>query len=158
MIRRAVVAAMLAGGGALVAFGGVAGGHSGVTTLRGTVGPGFTITLAKGGKRVTQLAPGTYRIVVADRSRRHNFKLEKSGGGPERVITSVPFVGVKTVTVRLTAGPWEYYCTPHKRTMKGRFAVGAAGSGTTTTTTGGTTTTEDEPDDGPYDGYGEGYE
>lgn len=34
--------------------------------------------------------------------------------------------GAWTVTVRLTAGRWEYYCAPHERTTKGHFRVGTA--------------------------------
>jgi plastocyanin len=67
-----------------------------------------------------------YRIVISDRSTIHNFKLEKSGGAFERTMTSVGFKGLRTQTVRLTNGRWEYYCTPHERTMKGHFVVGRA--------------------------------
>jgi len=103
----------------------VAGGRTNVTVLRGTVGPGFTINLTKNGRKVTRLAPGLYRIVVSDRSAIHNFKLEKSGGGFERVATTVGFQGTRTITVRLTRGRWEYYCAPHESSMKGHLAVGA---------------------------------
>ena len=37
-------------------------------------------------------------------------------------MTTVGFKGTRgTMTVRLTAGRWEYYCAPHERTMKGHF-------------------------------------
>ena len=128
MTRRALAAAVavltLASG--VVASGFARGEASRVTTLRGSVGPGFTIELTKAGKTVTRLAPGTYRIVVNDRSRKHNFVLEKSQGAFERTITSLRFTGTKAATVRLTAGEWEIYCRPHKRTMQAEFAVGAA--------------------------------
>jgi plastocyanin len=118
----------LAGVGAVavaIAFTGSAASRSSVTALRGTVGPGFTITLKKNGVRVTRLTPGLYRIVVADRSSIHNFKLEKSHGGElERRVTTIGFVGTRTMTVRLTAGQWEYYCEPHESSMKGHFTVG----------------------------------
>lgn len=103
----------------------VAGGRTNVTVLRGAVGPGFTINLTTNGRKVTRLAPGLYRIVVSDRSAIHNFELEKSGGGLERVATTVGFQGTRTITVRLTRGRWEYYCAPHESSMKGHFAVGA---------------------------------
>ena len=124
MIGRTLALASV--GAASVALGltGIAGGGTQVTTLRGTVGPGFTITLTKAGKRVTRLAPGTYRVVIADRSPIHNFKLEKSGGGVERRITTVAFTGTKTITVKLTRGKWEYYCEPHESTMEHDFRVG----------------------------------
>jgi plastocyanin len=103
------------------------GGGSGTsaTALRGTVGPGFTIKLTKAGKVVKRLKAGTYRLTVADRSAGHNFVLEKERG-TERVITSVPFVGSRTVSVRLTAGVWKVYCDPHASVMVARFAVGGA--------------------------------
>jgi plastocyanin len=131
MTRIAIVAALAAAGAAL-ALTAVAGGRTNATTLRATVGPGFTITLTKNGRRVTRVAPGLYRIVVSDRSAIHNFKLEKSGGAFERTMTTVGFKGVRTQTVRLTAGRWEYYCAPHERTMKGHFTVGTGPAATTT--------------------------
>lgn len=131
MTRIAIVAALAAAGAAL-ALTAVAGGRTNATTLRATVGPGFTITLTKNGRRVTRVAPGLYRIVVSDRSAIHNFKLEKSGGAFERAMTTVGFKGIRTQTVRLTAGRWEYYCAPHERTMKGHFTVGTGPAATTT--------------------------
>ena len=127
------IAAALATAGAALALTAVAGGRTNVTTLRATVGPGFTISLTKNGSRVVRLKPGLYRITVSDRSGIHNFKLEKSGGAFERTLTSVGFKGIRTMTVRLTAGRWEYYCTPHERSMKGHFTVGVGPAAGTTT-------------------------
>jgi plastocyanin len=125
-MRRILLAAAACAVAAVVLAGTSLGGSTATKTLRGTVGPGFTISLTSGGKKVTRVQPGTYRITVADRSAIHNFVLEKSGGAFERSITSVAFRGTKTVTVRLTNGSWEFYCEPHKTTMKGHFAVGNA--------------------------------
>jgi plastocyanin len=92
--------------------------------LTGTVGPGFTITLTKSGKKVKSLTAGTYKIVVKDLSSAHNFVLEKARGGKfEKSITSVAFTGKKTVTVKLTQGKWEFYCAPHEAQMRGEFTV-----------------------------------
>jgi hypothetical protein len=110
---------------ALVATSLGGGSSSSATALRGTVGPGFTIKLTKAGKVVKGLRSGTYRLTVADRSAGHNFELERQGG-KSREITSVPFVGTKTVTVRLTRGVWKVYCDPHASVMVARFAVGGA--------------------------------
>ena len=49
--------------------------HAAPTKLVATVGPGFTITLTKAGKKVTTLKPGTYSITVNDKSTFHNFHL-----------------------------------------------------------------------------------
>jgi plastocyanin len=89
----------------------------------GTVGPGFTIRLSRNGSRVTRLKAGRYTFRISDRSTAHNFTLERKRGGFERAITSVRFVGTKTLTVNLTKGSWEFYCSPHERTMHGAFTV-----------------------------------
>ncbi len=95
-----------------------------VTTLAGSVGPGFTIRLSKAGKRVTSLKAGRYRFVISDRSRIHNFTLErKSGGRFERALTSVSFLGRKSVVITLAPGRWKFYCAPHESTMFGVFRV-----------------------------------
>lgn len=90
--------------------------------LVGTVGPGFTITLTKGGTKVKTLKPGKYTLVVKDKSKIHDFHL--SGPGVNKVFTSVTFVGTKTFTIRLKAGKYKYVCDPHVISMKGSFRVG----------------------------------
>jgi plastocyanin len=53
----------------------------------------------------------------------HNFHLK--GPGVNKQITSVAFVGTKTVTVKLTKGKYTYVCDPHATipSMKGTFTV-----------------------------------
>jgi plastocyanin len=121
MVRRVIVAGIAA---AALAFAASAPGAGTAVQLNGAVGPGFTIKLTKNGKKVKSLTAGTYKIVVNDLSSAHNFVLEKARGGTfEKSITSVPFTGKKTVTVKLTAGKWEFYCTPHEQQMRGEFTV-----------------------------------
>jgi plastocyanin len=92
------------------------------TPLAGTVGPGFTITLAKAGKKVTSLKAGSYAITVSDKANIHDFHL--LGPGVNKVITTVPFVGKKSVTVTLKKGTYTYQCDPHAaRGMKATFKV-----------------------------------
>jgi plastocyanin len=92
------------------------------TPLAGTVGPGFTITLAKAGKKVTTLKAGTYTITVSDKASVHNFHL--IGKGLDKEITTVPFVGTKKLTVTLAKGTYTYQCDPHASSgMKGTFKV-----------------------------------
>jgi plastocyanin len=92
------------------------------TPLAGTVGPGFTITLAKAGKKVTTLKAGSYKITVNDKANIHNFHL--LGPGVNKEITTVPAVGKKTVTVTLKKGTYTYQCDPHASGgMKGTFKV-----------------------------------
>ena len=90
------------------------------TTLTGTDGPGFTITLKKGTTKVTKLTHGTYVIKVADKSSIHNFHLKGPGINKS---TAVGFVGSKTWTVTLKAGKYTYVCDPHASFMKGSFTV-----------------------------------
>jgi hypothetical protein len=91
-------------------------------TLVGTTGPGFTITLTKQGKAVKSLPAGTYKFVIHDKAAIHNFVVEKEKGANkvEKKITSVPFVGTKTVTIKLTPGTWKFYCVPHEAAGMGR--------------------------------------
>jgi plastocyanin len=100
------------------------GGGSAATskTVKGTVGPGFTIGLTMHGKKLTKLKAGRpYRFVISDRSSIHNFHL--SGPGINRVLTSVGFTGTKTFVLRLKKGSYRFRCDPHAGFMHGRFSV-----------------------------------
>jgi hypothetical protein len=91
------------------------------TTLHGTVGPGFTITLKTAqGKLVKQLKPGSYTIRIRDLSPIHNFHL--FGPGVNK-LTSVQNSGSATWTVRLERGLYRYRCDPHRTIMHGSFTV-----------------------------------
>lgn len=96
--------------------------HGTAATLKGTVGPGFTIKLTNAGKSFKSLPAGTYAITVSDRSSIHNFVLVRTGGSA-KTLTAVGFTGTKTVTVKLTKGSWTFYCAPHASFMFGKFAV-----------------------------------
>lgn len=89
-------------------------------TLKGTVGPGFTITLTKAGAKVTKLKAGTYVIKIADKSSIHNFRLK--GPGVNKT-TSVAGMASATWTVKLKPGKYTYVCDPHATLMKGTFTV-----------------------------------
>ena len=92
--------------------------------LTGTVGPGFTITLKKGSKKVTKLKAGKYTFVVHDKSTIHNFTVEQEKGGKfEKHLTATQFVGTKSVTVTLKRGKWKFYCSNHESTVFGFFTV-----------------------------------
>ena len=103
------------------------------TTLRGTVGPAFNISLVDAsGNPVTHLEKGTYTIVVDDRSEEHNFHLQ--GAGVDQ-FTPVETVGTFTWTVTFTDANYTFVCDAHPTLMKGAFGVGNAPPPTTTTTT-----------------------
>jgi hypothetical protein len=117
--RTLVVTAALAGLAALALTS--SAGAAAPTKLVGTVGPGFTITLKKTARPVRLLTPGRYSITVADRSNIHNFHLK--GPGVNKEITTVGFVGTKTVIVALKKGTYTFVCDPHFTSMKGSFRV-----------------------------------
>ncbi len=83
-------------------------------TYKGTVGPGFTISMS-----TKPTKPGMAKLVIADKSSAHNFHLTGPG---VNVKTSVPAVGVKTFTVNLKKGTYKFVCDPHLF-MKGSFTV-----------------------------------
>lgn len=90
--------------------------------LIGTVGPGFTISLKKpSGASAKTLKPGTYTLVVTDKSSSHDFHL--TGPGVNKVVTTVLFTGKKTATLKLKRGKYSYVCDPHRTFMKGSFTV-----------------------------------
>jgi len=86
-----------------------------VPVFQGTVGPGFTIKLAKKPTKA-----GKVKIVVADRSSSHDFHLTGPG---VNVRTSVAGTGTKTFTVNLKKGTYRYVCDPHSSFMRGSFTI-----------------------------------
>jgi plastocyanin len=90
--------------------------------LVGTVGPGYTITLTKGGKKVRTLTAGKYTFVITDKSSNHSYGLDGPSGFAKD-FTSVSFRGTKTFTLTLKKGKYKYYCAHHESTMYGYFTV-----------------------------------
>jgi len=93
-----------------------------VPTLNGNDGPGFTITLKKSGKLVKTLKAGSYKFVISDKSSIHGFSLDGPHGFAKD-FTAIPFTGSKTVTIKLKAGKYKYYCPNHESTMFAHFTV-----------------------------------
>jgi plastocyanin len=92
-----------------------AGGGS---TLNGSVGPGFDISL----EGTDGLAAGDYTITVDDRSSSHNFHL--TGPGGVDVSTDVGAEGEESFEVTLEPGEYTFVCDPHASQMRGTFTVG----------------------------------
>jgi hypothetical protein len=86
---------------------------------------GFDITLNDAsGARVSVLAPGTYDVVVHDRSAIHNFHLASNEDPTVDFRTDVDFVGTKTFTVTFRPGTrYAYACEPHWQVMNGSFVT-----------------------------------
>ena len=94
------------------------GGSGGGTTLNGSVGPSFDISL----DGTDGIKAGDYTLVVNDQSTAHNFHL--TGPGGVDVSTEVSEEGEKTFDVTLVAGEYKFQCDPHASSMNGSFTVG----------------------------------
>jgi plastocyanin len=114
----AVAAAAVCG----LALAGTSPAAPAAKTVQGSVGPGFTINLAAGGRTITKLKKGVlYRFVINDRSSIHDFHL--TGPGINRMLTSVDFTGTKSFVLTLRKGVYRYFCDPHAAVMHGSFRV-----------------------------------
>jgi type 1 fimbria pilin len=92
------------------------------TALKGTVGPGFDISLTTAdGQPLGTLAPGTVQLDVEDLSTAHNFHL--TGPGGVDVSTEVGEEGTTNFEVELQAGTYNFVCDPHAGTMNGSLEV-----------------------------------
>jgi plastocyanin len=118
--RRAALAAFV--GGFAFVLAAQAPAAPAPKTVHGTVGPGFTIKLTLGGKKVTKLKKGVrYRFLIDDRASIHNFHLR--GPGLNRMLMSVGFTGTKSFVLTLKKGTYRYVCDPHAALMHGSFRV-----------------------------------
>ena len=123
-MRRSLLVATAGIAAALVVAGTAFSQGTAAPKLVGTVGPGFSIKLTKGGAKVSSLKAGKYTFVIHDKASIHNFVIEQQQGGKfEKALTGVRFMGTKTVTVTLKRGKWKYYCAPHEAIMHGFFTV-----------------------------------
>jgi hypothetical protein len=117
MLRRSLPFAVTAALAALLFATSASSKTQAPIVLTGVTGPGFTITLKKpSGKLVKSIHAGMFKIVVHDKAAIHNFVIEKEKGANkvEKTVTSVQFVGTKSVLIKLTPGTWKYYCEPHE--------------------------------------------
>ena len=113
LIRTLLVTALAA---AVLALGASAA----TPRLVAVVGPGFNITLTKGGKKVTSLPAGKYTVAVSDKSNIHNFHLKGPGVNKD---SGVEKTGASTWAVALKKGSYVFVCDPHATSMKGGFKV-----------------------------------
>ena len=79
MLRRSLAILAIAALAAVLA--GVAVGRTSATPkLQGTVGPGYTISLKRGTKKVTKLKAGRYAFAISDKASIHSFVIEQQTG------------------------------------------------------------------------------
>ena len=83
--------------------------------FKGTVGPGFTISMAK-----KPTKPGKIKLVISDKASIHNFHLTGPG---VNVKTSVSGTGTKTFIVTLKKGTYKFVCDPHASSMHGKATI-----------------------------------
>jgi hypothetical protein len=100
------------------------------TTLNAIVGTndGCNITLNDAsGTKVSRLAPGTYTVVVDDRSKLHNFHLASNDDPTVDFRTELAFVGQQSFTVTFkNTMEYAYAREPHWQVMNGSFVVSDA--------------------------------
>ena len=87
----------------------------GLDRIVGTVGPGFTISVSP-----RRVQPGTYRLVVRDRSSMHNWHIRGSGVNKQ---TGIPFQGTRRFTIEVDAGRYRIKCDVHPTSMRTRLRV-----------------------------------
>lgn len=93
-----------------------------VPRLLATVGPKSTISLrGASGAVLRTVKPGTYSIVVRDRTKAHNFHLVGPGGVNRK--SGIAFVGTTTWKVKLAAGTVRFFSDRAPKTVKGSIAV-----------------------------------
>jgi hypothetical protein len=93
-------------GGGASSGGGAAAALAG--TLAATVNPTGKLTLRFKGKAVSKLKSGRYRITVVDKTAARSFLVQASKQGAI-TISTVPFVGTRSVTVNLKPGKWSFF-------------------------------------------------
>ncbi|HKD34787.1 MAG TPA: hypothetical protein VKB73_15205 [Gaiellaceae bacterium] len=126
MNTKAAAALSVVMAAALVLAGAAFSRSSATKTLKGVVGPGYTISLKMGGKKVKTLKAGKYKIVISDKSTIHNFTLERehpTSPHMEKDLTTSPFTGTKTITWTLKPGSWRAYCSVHEAQMHQDFKI-----------------------------------
>jgi hypothetical protein len=124
MIRLGALAAALAAVAASVFVLVATASAASHQKLIGVVGKNdaYKISLSLNGKIAKSLKAGTYTVVIHDDSTLHNYELD-GPHGKSWTFTQVPFVGTKTVTLKLVAGKYKAYCSAHESIMFQHFTV-----------------------------------
>jgi plastocyanin len=116
MRRRIITGLAALGATAALVVASVAQAAPSATTINGTVGPGFTITINK-----KSVKAGKVTFKIQDKSNIHNFHITGPGGVNKS--TTVSFTGTKTWTLTLRKGTYTIVCDPHASTMKTTLKV-----------------------------------
>jgi hypothetical protein len=109
-------------GGSASSSGSTGSGTSALRgTLTGTVSASGKLTFAIAGKPVKRLSAGRYRITVVDKAATRSFVVREDGH-TAITVSSVPFVGTRSLTLKLAAGHWSFYTTAGAKST-GAFVV-----------------------------------
>ena len=120
----------LAATAALVGLAAALPAQAATPTFRGSVGPGFTISMA-----TKPTKAGKIMLVINDKGSSHNFHLRGPGGNEiagvdaktkkavSKIATAVGATGTRTFTLTLKKGTYTFVCDPHRTSMKGSFTV-----------------------------------
>jgi plastocyanin len=104
-----------------------AAGRADVPSLTAIVGTNDAFAIAlndASGTKVTRLVPGTYTVLVKDRSAIHNFHLASNEDATVDFRTDLEFVGEQSFAVTFRDDTrYAYACEPHWMTMNGEFLV-----------------------------------
>jgi plastocyanin len=100
---------------ALATVGNASSGAAQAKTIKGVVGPGFTITVNK-----RSVKAGKYTFTVQDKSSSHNWHI--TGPGVNRK-TTVAGTGTVTWTLTLKKGTYTIVCDPHASSMRTTLRV-----------------------------------
>ena len=91
-------------------------------TLNVTLKGKDDLVVTAGGKPVAKVAAGTYRIVVTDRSAKHDVTIRKIGATPT-LLTSRGYTGKSSIRVALTRGQWKLYSAANEAASSSFFKV-----------------------------------
>jgi hypothetical protein len=114
---------LAAAGAAALALALVPAAGGAPVLLHATVGPYRVIQLQDAeGTAVERVRPGLVTFRIRDQSSLVSFCLK--GPRLNRALSSIAFVGTKTVTIRLGRGAYTYYDASEPQAMRGTFRVG----------------------------------
>jgi hypothetical protein len=91
-------------------------------TLKVTLSAKEKLTVTKGGKPVTTLDEGTYKLVVTDNSAKRDVTLRKISGA-KTLLTAKGYTGTKSVNLDLYGGLWKIYSAANEGGIFSFFKV-----------------------------------
>lgn len=78
-------------------------------TLNATVSGAGKPTLTSGGKPVSTLKAGRYKVTISDQDRKGGFLILGPTSKAPTSLTGASFLGKHSLAIKLTAGRWTYY-------------------------------------------------